>query len=118
MASDQEKQLIALLGEGTFVTAASLSKKLGVSERTVRTRIKALEGVLSRHGAHVVSKRSVGYSVSVEDRTLYDAFLRGTSVPADIPQTPRERSLRIVALLLESYGTYVSTESLAESLFV
>ena len=118
MASDQEKQLIALLGEGTFVTAASLSKKLGVSERTVRTRIKALEGVLSRHGAHVVSKRSVGYSVSVEDRTLYDAFLRGTSVPADIPQTPRERSQRIVALLLESYGTYVSTESLAESLFV
>lgn len=69
-------EIIDELSENEFRTSGHLGGKLGVSEKTVRTRINELNGEIMQHGAEVVSKPRYGYYLVVTDRDEWEEFLK------------------------------------------
>ena len=65
------EQLLGRLRTDCFVTAAELAKAVGVSERTVRTRLKELEAELKAHGARLNAKPRLGYCLAVVDEERF-----------------------------------------------
>ncbi|MEJ1268317.1 helix-turn-helix domain-containing protein [Pantoea ananatis] len=70
-----------------FHTARDLAGRLNVSEKTVRTRLKALNDILTSRGASIHSKSSMGYQLVVynqEDfQSLTTSLEKGKRTAAD-----------------------------------
>lgn len=69
--SSREKKILFLLNsKHGIVTGKELSSKLGVSERTIRSDIKDINGLLADSGISVEAVPGKGYSFNVSDRAL------------------------------------------------
>lgn len=76
MASQRQRQIIELLqSHKTGLSGNDLSNFLGVSSRTIRTDIKALEGELQAYGAAIHANTRNGYSLEITDEALFAAFI-------------------------------------------
>ena len=60
-----------------YKTSKQLGEELGISEKTVRTRIRELEEAIEGSGAQVFSKPRYGYCIRVEEPDTWEAFKTG-----------------------------------------
>ncbi|MDE9495640.1 BglG family transcription antiterminator [Xenorhabdus bovienii] len=77
---------------------AELAKRFGVSSRTIRTDITELNNALRHYGAQILYKRGSGYSLRIEDHTLFASLPKQKQMIQTIPRTASDR---VDALLLK-----------------
>ena len=113
-------QLFQIVRGSAFTPASKLSEMLGVTERTIRSDIAALNLELGEHGAQVEIKRGAGYRLVVSDSKRFDSFLREhrdeTGGRPDL-SSPTER-IRIVLSTLAMETEPVTAEELSNLVFV
>ncbi len=116
---DRRQQLLFSKFTGNeYITAAELAKQMGLSEKTVRTRVKELEKDLLPCGARIISKQGHGYRISITDPLLYQELIKSLSADGSaLPTSSQERILYLLSCLLKS-GDYVKLDDLSSFLFV
>lgn len=108
-----------LLDEHNPITISSIAEKLNVSNRTIRSDLKELEGYFEANNyGRIVKKPRVGVwlECSAEDKL----FLRNTVNKSKIyvqPFSSEERQLYILKRLLQS-RQYITMQSLADELYI
>ena len=112
----QLQELLELLQRGGYRTAAQLAELLGVSEKTVRTRIKELGEDLKSHGARLESKARYGYRLVIDSQAEFEAYLNHGE-QTYVPETGQERNEYLLAYLLW-HQDYIRIEDLGEFLYV
>lgn len=116
MAPVRLQELFALLRQEEYRTARQLAGQLGISEKTVRTRLRELNDELEKNGAKVVSRARFGYRLEVVDPVSFEAWQskKGKGEPLE---NARERSDYLMACLLFRPG-YVKIEELCDFIYV
>lgn len=110
--------IIDELPESGYKAAAGIGEVLGISEKTVRTRIHDLGNLLEGSGAEIEPKPRYGYSLKVRDRQRWEEFCRGRyERKEEVPSDSNERVEYILAMFLNQPG-YIKLETLSEFLFV
>lgn len=118
MLRGQLMELSELLREDEFRTALWLAEKIGVSEKTVRIRIKELKDILLKNGSNVLSKARYGYKLEIDDRIKFEQLITRSKQIADkIPETGPERNEYLLAYLLNQKD-YIKMDYLCEFLFI
>lgn len=118
MIDRRQQLLFSKLTGNEYTTAAELAKQMGLSEKTVRTRVKELEKELLPCGARIISKQGHGYRISITDPLLYQELIKSLSADENaLPTSSQERILYLLSCLLNS-GDYVKLDDLSSFLFV
>nr|WP_314459702.1 PRD domain-containing protein [uncultured Clostridium sp.] len=118
MIDRRQQLLFSKLTDNEYITAAELAKQMGLSEKTVRTRVKELEKELLPCGARIISKQGHGYRISITDPSLYQELIKSLSADGDaFPTSSQERILYLLSCLLNSRD-YVKLDDLSAFLFV
>lgn len=118
MIDRRQQLLFSKLTGNEYITAAELAKQMGLSEKTVRTRVKELDKELLPCGARIISKQGHGYRISITDKTLYQELIKSLSADGNaLPTSSQERILYLLSCLLNS-GDYVKLDDLSSFLFV
>lgn len=113
-------QLFQIVRSSAFTPASKLSDVLGVTERTMRSDVSALNNGLDGYGAQVEIKRGAGYRLVISDAKRFESFLQShDNEAAGLPDlsSPAER-LRIVLSKLVMSVTPITTEALSDLVFV
>lgn len=118
MGSSRSRRLLGLLQTDEWSTAQQLAAQIGRSEKTVRTSIHELDGLLEGHGAHIESKARCGYRLQVDDKNAFDAFMaRSALAGGGAPQSVRERTDYLVVGMLYLMG-YVKGQDLCNVFYI
>ncbi|GLB32076.1 putative licABCH operon regulator [Lacrimispora amygdalina] len=118
MIDRRQQLLFSKLTGNEYITAAELAKQMGLSEKTVRTRVKELEKELLPCGARIISKQGHGYRISITDPLLYQELIKSLSADGNaLPTSSQERILYLLSCLLKN-GDYVKLDDLSSFLFV
>lgn len=112
-------ELLSFLSEDFNITAKKLAEFQNVSERTIRNRLCALNDVLKKNGAEIVSRPHIGSRISVRDSTLYRDFRSkvGFASKSYIPQSFEERYCYLMKHLLTCDG-YIKLDDFSEKIFL
>jgi len=109
--------LLDILSE-EYKTSKQLGEELGVSEKTVRTRIRELEEVISGSGALVCSKPGYGYRLKVEEPGKWEEFhAKRYKEERRIPLDSNERVEYMLALFLNR-PDFMKLEDLSDFMYV
>ena len=112
------RQIWEQLSETDFVTSRQIAAAVHISERTVRSRLKILEGELKRHGARLVAKQGYGYCLEIANPEEYEAFCRQQNQEGElIPSSSEERQQFLLAYLL-NHSEYVKMDDLSRLLYI
>jgi len=113
------KILLSVLSKTEYLTAQELASEVGVSEKTIRERIKALNDILRTAGANVKSKQGHGFILDVHNSRLYEEFIvaNSDSLSPEIPSSSKERQAYILASLLNR-DDYIKLDDLSDFLYV
>lgn len=111
-------KILDILTEEEFKTSKYIGKELGISEKTVRTRIRELDGEISSNGAAILSKPRYGYRLEITEADLWEKYKSSryeekTTIPVD----SKEREEYILALFL-NHTKYLKLETLSDFLYV
>lgn len=106
-------ELLSLIREGSYVTAASLAQELGVSSRTIRSDIAQLNDELGEWGASVESTPRKGVTLVVTDRDRYSQY-RPAFEQSEMSQDERVRQITEYLLTIDHP---VLLDDLADMLF-
>ncbi|BDH47380.1 transcription antiterminator BglG [Salmonella enterica subsp. enterica serovar Choleraesuis] len=109
-------QLFLLLQNETL-PQDELANRLGVSTRTVRADITALNALLEQNGARFVLNRGEGYQLSVEDPKRYALLCESQTPQLKVPRTGPERVNYLLVRFLTSAWS-LKLEDLSEEWFV
>lgn len=102
-----------------LVTAEYLSKKIGVSSRTIRSDIKLINEELEIKGISIKSKPKIGYAINPFDAmtiTVLKKYI--TEEKCDIAISPEDRVFYILRKLLQNNRQFITLEGLANELYV
>ena len=69
--------VLRCLMEEEFKTAGELSRLWGISEKTVRVRLKEMKGEIESHGGRLISKKGKGFRIQEEERERFEQWLNG-----------------------------------------
>lgn len=104
----------------TPLTSEEISKRLGVSSRTVKADMTDVRGELGKVGAGLVAKRNKGYAIRIDDKALYQPFLEQISVKGDrvdnLELDDMSKFLYVARKLVSSPG-YVKMGNIAGELY-
>lgn len=118
MASARLQELLALLQQEEYRTAQQLADHLGISEKTVRIRMRELNDELEKNGARIVSKARFGYRLEIVDPERFEVYQRENEQESgQIPDNASERSDYLMAYLLFHPG-YVKVEELCDFMYI
>lgn len=121
MLDSRLMELLSLLDDDQYHTALSLAQCFNLSDKTIRTLIKALCGLLrDKDFAQIEAKHGMGYKLVVSDRPAFENFkglLAQKIHQPHIPNTSRERVQYLMDYLLNSRD-YVKIGCFQEMLFV
>lgn len=111
--------LLTGLSESEYVTSKKLAEQLGISDRTIRTRIQELREELERNGAAIESRQRYGYRLVVRDKSQYRAWLqfKQAQMQKNMPNSIDERFRYLLALFLRNED-YYKLDDLGERLCV
>lgn len=119
MASQRQRQIIELLqSHKTGLSGNDLSNFLGVSSRTIRTDIKALEGELRAYGAAIHANTRNGYSLEITDEAAFAAFTGEASKGGMESAENRVDAIIRAFFISLLQNTSLTQQQLADSLFV
>lgn len=111
-------KVLNLLNTEEYRTAAQLADALGLSEKTIRLRIKDLNEELVTYGAQVSAKARFGYRMEITDEKKFESLeLENETQQEYIPDTGEERSEYLLRYLIWQHG-YVKAEDLCDTLYV
>ncbi len=114
----QLEELLVLLSQEEYRTALALAERLGVSEKTVRLRLKDLGSLLADHGAQISSKARFGYILQIDDKKKFDEYIKKESEETGyFPEREKERSEYLLAYLIARMD-YIKIEELCDFLYV
>jgi lichenan operon transcriptional antiterminator len=109
-----------LLMESESIKGEELAQMIGVSTRTIRSDLKALNEYLESVGASVLSTRN-GYQLNIFDEESFSEFRNQLgdygSTGLTVPQENEERVNYLIQKLLMT-NEYVKAEDLADELFI
>jgi lichenan operon transcriptional antiterminator len=118
MKDDRYAILLKEFLDKEYHTAQELAKKLEVSEKTIRIRVKDLNDILKSEGATIESKPKLGYKLEIAKEEKFLTFLAGQEEEKEIlPTTSAERVPYILAFLLNR-KEYIKLEDLCDFLYV
>ena len=100
-----------------YKTSKQLGEELGVSEKTVRTRMRELEASIQGSGAEVCSKPRYGFCLKVEDEGAWKQFKASRYQKDQVPVDSGERVEYLLVLFLNRLD-YIKTEDLSDFLYV
>lgn len=109
-------EILMLLSTETYQTAQSLAEKLGISEKTVRNRLKELNEQLDHYGAEIVSKHRYGYLLKVKDNQKFLQVSLENQI-AGIPDSAESRQSFLLNYLLDAHD-FVKMDDLSEALYI
>lgn len=113
-------KLIRVLVENEKMSSAELMKKLNVSQRTLRTEIREINGILKKENVYIRSFNVGGYYIKKEDKDIIQKSLEEMIIESKqmiFPETPNERFLFGFTWLFFQKKP-VSIQNAAESLYV
>lgn len=112
------QKLLKYLKDGEYVSAGYLSRQTEVTERTIYNRIKDLDALLGKNGAHVETKPRYGIRLVVTDRNAYQNFLeKDFSAVNEIPDTASDRENFVLAFLL-NHNEYIKLDDMCEFMYI
>lgn len=118
MLSTRDRRILQLLSKTEYTTAASLAEELGISVKTVRTRIKEMNPEIRKSGVEILSKPRYGYYIVSDTAGGMERLLEEHGgEEKKIPETGAERVNYLLAYLLNQ-KEYVKAESLCEFLYI
>ena len=94
-----------------------LARRLGVSTRTVRADITALNALLAGHGAQLILTRGSGYQLRIDDAQRYQSLQDAHPRALRIPRSGSERVNYLLVRFLTSAFS-LKLEDLADEWFV
>lgn len=113
--------MVLQLSVEQYRTSEYLAKNLGISVRTVRSRIKEINEILEKYDTSIESKSRYGYRLTEESTGILKELLSSEQKKVNtlekIPSTQDER-IRVILLYLLNQGDYVKSESLQDFLCV
>ena len=102
MKEKKLSELLIRLKNEEYLTAKSLSEKLGVSEKTIRNWIKELNSSLEGNGGHIESKHGYGYFLVEEDSAQIQAMIHKLTREENfLPITSENRVMYLLDYLLK-----------------
>ncbi len=104
MLDSRQRHILDLVRSSSFTTISQLVKDLGVTDRTIRSDMRALNVAIEAEGAQINLKRGVGYWLCVSDPKRFDAFLATTFGDAPDLSATDKRFRLLLKILLESDG--------------
>ncbi len=117
MFTEQQYKILRLFVSEDYITAQMVAEKLGISERSARTRIKEINDVGKKTGIEIQSKPRYGYYVEFEVRNQIEELLTKQKLPDKIPVSAEER-MHFLAVYLVNLKDYIKMDDLSELLFV
>lgn len=119
MASQRQRQIIDLLqSHKTGLSGNDLANFLGVSSRTVRSDIKALEGELRAYGVAIHANTRNGYTLEITDEALFSAFTGAAFKEAADSAENRVEAIIRAFFLSTLQNTSLTQQQLADSLYI
>ena len=111
--------VLRCLMEEEFKTAGELSRLWGISEKTVRVRLKEIKGEIESHGGRLISKKGKGFRIQEEERERFEQWLNGVRAEegAGIPDTPAGRIEYLLAMLLNR-EEYIKFDDICQFLYI
>ncbi|WP_025722213.1 BglG family transcription antiterminator [Paenibacillus polymyxa] len=114
--------ILRILVAEQMVKGEHLANALKVSSRTIRTDLKELGALLSKHGAAVKSLKGTGYKLEVRDEQAFHHLLKQlkddeNNVPYPLANSSEARNRFLMKKLLLT-NAYVKLDDLAEILYV
>lgn len=110
--------MIDILSETEYKTSNVIGGALGLSEKTIRTRMQDLSRALEGNGAELISKPRYGYWLKITEPERWAAFKTARhETAATVPGDSNERVEYILASFL-SRNDYMKLEILADFLYV
>lgn len=114
-----ETQLLALLRDGGFHSARELASTIGVSTKTVRSRLAVMTEQLADQGVEIVSSSGSGYRMSCDDPDLLEKRLDGEdSFPGFLGTVVNADRAVIMLYYILSREDSVTIEDLASYFYV
>lgn len=111
--------IIDYLDEHTVATSEAMAEALYVSPKTIQTELKKLGAVLNHHGAEIISKQRIGYSLIVNDeKKLRDFKVELNQEIINHPMTKEDRIQFQLELLLLNNDKYIKIDDIADQLFI
>lgn len=108
--------LLSALAEDFYIDMSVLTRKMQLSERTVRKLLNQLDDQLKENGAVLERRRGMGVRIQVVEREIYQQFMK-EKAPSVIPENGRQRVEFILAQLF-STDDYIKAEWLCERLYI
>ncbi|WP_297285938.1 PRD domain-containing protein [uncultured Brachyspira sp.] len=112
MKSKYIKELLSIISNESYITAEMLSKKLQISEKTVRTKIAELNKELENTGIRVVSKARYGYILECDSHK----DISNINFNAHIFNDFEYRLKYIFEHLINNNNTYIKSDNLINAL--
>lgn len=87
-----------LINRKDWTKASEISKKLNVSDRTIRDDIKLINEIILEHNLNIESSRGKGYRIGEKDKKIFSKLI--SSEQENAPVLPEERMKFIIERLL------------------
>lgn len=101
------------------ISSEFLSTSVGVSTKTIKKEVQIITPIVSKYGANITSKTGMGYLLIIEDRVLFEKFLKfnndNNSAITSLPFI-YQRAHYIIRRILSS-DEAVTINQLSEELF-
>lgn len=119
MLSERQQKIIRLLEQNkTCMTGEELSKRIGVSSRTIRSDMKAAMSHLEKCGARIESDTRSGYALDIKDADLFKKKMGNIAAAYMVSVEDRESYILHRFLQAALASKTVSQQQLAEELYV
>lgn len=118
MKDDRNEILLKEFLDKKYHTAQELARKIKVSEKTIRIRVKELNDILKFQGALIEAKPKMGYKLEIFEEIKFLSFYNCQEEEKEIiPTTSSERVPYILAFLLNR-DNYIKMEDLCDFLYI
>lgn len=115
---DRLWSIVDVLSEIEYKTAGELGALLGVSEKTMRTRLRGMGEMIKGQGAVLVIKQRYGYCLKIVDKNKWEIFRQSRyDMQEAVPADSSERVEYMLAAFLNRMD-YIKLEDLADFLYV
>ena len=119
MDKNEQRTLLNLLPENSYITAAVLAKQIHVSEKTLRCRLHELRTEIENTGVQIEMKKGSGFRLQVNDRQVYEEWQK-MHLKKEENSLPQKLSERINYILIKLINTkeYITREEFAQQMYV
>lgn len=111
-------KILEVLSGDISKTSEEIGNTVGVSEKTIRVRIKELNVIIKNHGAEIISKRGFGYLLKISSQQKWDEFFSHKDKIMDTIPTTSEERIRYLIYTLLNKKHYIKIADMVEVLYI